>query len=114
METPMPDPEPEAMTIQERRLVELPKAGAIRKAIMPLVTVIVVSLAQDEEAPTVVGSELGVPFPVMVIPMPLGTLMPEAQVQFPEGMLMVSPSLAVCVGPLMTAFTFFWVQSTAV
>jgi hypothetical protein len=109
----MPEPEPEVMTMQERRLVEFPYEGAIRKAVMPLVTVMAVPL-QDEDAPVVVGSELGVPLPAMVIPILLGTFTPEVQEQLPAGMLMVSPSMAVCVGPLMTAFTSLCLHEAAV
>lgn len=65
-------------------------------------------------APVVVGVEFGVPFPIMVIPTPLGTLIPEVQVQEPGGMLMVSPLTAVCVGPLMMAFTSDQLQDAAV
>jgi hypothetical protein len=50
----------------------------------------------------------------MVIPMPLGTVIPEVQVHDPAGMMIVSPSTAVCIGPLMTAFTSIWLQDAAV
>src|SRR6266568_5603029 len=54
------------------------------------------------------------PAPMMLIPMPEGTTMPVVQVQVPAGMLIVSPSTAVCVGPLMTAFTSVRLQVAAV
>ncbi len=44
-------------------------------------------------APNVDGVVLGVPAPIMEIPTP-ETVMPEAQVQEPLGMLMVSPFTA--------------------
>jgi len=50
----------------------------------------------------------------MVIPMPLGTVMPELQGQEPEGIWITSPSMAVCVGPLMTALTSLWLHEAAV
>ncbi len=51
------------------------------------------------------ASELGVPLPWMVMPIPLGTVIPDDQVHDPAGIFIVSPSTATCVGPLMTAFT---------
>jgi hypothetical protein len=50
----------------------------------------------------------------MVMPMPLGTVTPVVQVHVPEGRLIVSPLTAVCVGPLITAFTALWLQEAAV
>lgn len=103
----MPEPEPDEMTMQERRLVEFPYEGVIRNAVVPLLTTIVVPL-QDEDAPVVLAPELGVPEPAMVIPMLL-TVTPEVQVQLPEGMLTVSPSAAA----LMAACTALWLQEAA-
>lgn len=67
--------------------------------------VITVLEAQDELGVCVPGVELGVPLPRMAIPTPLGAVMPVVQVHDPAGILIVSPFTAVCVGPLMTAFT---------
>jgi hypothetical protein len=68
--------------------------------------VIVMAVALHEElAPVVLAVEFGVPLPMMVIPIPLGTVIPDVHVQDPAGMLIVSPLTALCVGPLMTAFT---------
>jgi|SRR6516162_4460739 hypothetical protein len=55
-----------------------------------------------------------VPAPMIVIPIPAGTLMPEAQVHEPAGILITSPSTAVCVGPFITAFTSLLLQVAAV
>src|SRR6267378_4085703 len=54
------------------------------------------------------------PAPIMEMPIPLGTVMPLVQVHEPAGMLIVSPLTAVCVGPLMMAFTADWLQDAAV
>jgi hypothetical protein len=48
------------------------------------------------------------------MPIPAGTVIPAVQVQVPAGILIVSPSAAVCVGPLITAFTSLWLQLAAV
>ena len=56
-------------------------------------------------APELLGLLFGVPLPMIDIPIPLGTVTPPVQVQDPAGILMVSPSTALCVGPLITAFT---------
>ena len=45
---------------------------------------------------------------------PLGTVRFEVHVQMPDGMTIVSPFAAVCVGPLMTAFTSLSLQVAAV
>ena len=68
---------------------------------------------QDELAPIVAGVLFGEPLPIIVMPMPPGTLIPPVHVQVPAGMFMVSPSTAVCVGPLMTAFTSDRLQDEA-
>jgi hypothetical protein len=70
-------------------------------------------LEQDELAPVVAGVLFGEPLPIIVIPMPPGTVIPPVHVQVPAGMFMVSPSTAVCVGPLMTAFTSDRLQDEA-
>jgi hypothetical protein len=98
--------------MQETRAVEFPKVGYIVRAV-PLEIVMAVWL-QDELGPVVPAVELGVPLPVMVIPMFLGTLMPLDQVHDPAGIWITSPSTAICEGPLMTAFTSLWLQVAAV
>ena len=74
----------------------------------------IVVLLHDADAPVVPLVELGVPFPINVIATPEGTVMPLVQVQVPEGTLIVSPLTAVCVGPLMTAFTSLRLHDAAV
>jgi len=71
-------------------------------------------LLHDALAVFVLGVEFGVPAPIMVMPIPLGTEIPFVQVQEPAGILMMSPLPAVCVGPLMTAFTSDRLQDAAV
>jgi hypothetical protein len=110
----MTPPELYDQTMQDRREVELPYRGIMTNAVKPPERVSVVPLAHEDEAPVVLGVEFGVPLPAIVMPILEGTTMPEAQVQFPAGILTVSPSTAVCVGPLMTAFTLFRLQSAAV
>jgi hypothetical protein len=56
-------------------------------------------------APVVEGLEFGVPLPMIVIPILLGTAIPLAHVQTPGGSWMVSPFAAVWSGPLITALT---------
>lgn len=65
--------------------------------------------------PTVPPPELGVPVPVMSMPTPV-MAMPEDQLQGEPvvGMMILSPSTAVCVGPLITAFTSDWLHEAAV
>lgn len=79
-----PEPLPEAMFMQESRVVEFPYSGSKVKSVTPPVTVIDV-LVQDEDAPVVPEPDCGVPVPVIVIPMPEGTVIPLDQVQEPEG-----------------------------
>ena len=55
--------------------------------------------------PLHVGFVFGDPDPMMLMPMPAGMTIPVCQVQEPEGISIVSPSTALCVGPLITAFT---------
>src|SRR5882672_7304145 len=64
-------------------------------------------------APLVPAPVFGVPDPTIVIPLP-AMVMPEVIVQVPAGMTMTFPSMAVCVGPLMTAFTSERLQLAAV
>ena len=65
-------------------------------------------------APKVFGDAFGVPLPMIDIPIPLRTLMTLVQVQEPAGMMIVSPSTATCVGPLMTLLTSLCAQVAAV
>jgi len=110
----MPELVPDAMTMQESRVVEFPNVGVARKAVTPLAKVMLVCV-QAELAPVLLAPDWGVPLPIIVMPIWLGTIMPALdQVQAPLGMLMTSPSTAVCVGPLMTAFTSLWLHEAAV
>ena len=90
--------------MHEIRDVELPYCGDILKATAPF-NVSVVPLAQEDEGAEVLEPEFGVPLPVIVMPICDGTTIPVVQVHVPAGMLIVSPSTATCVGPLMTALT---------
>jgi hypothetical protein len=101
------------MSMHEILDVEFPYLGCIVNPLIPPETVMVVPL-QEELAPVVEAVELGVPAPTIEIPMLLGTVIPVVQLHDPEGILIVSPSTAVCVGPLMTAFTSLWLQEAAV
>jgi len=91
--------------MQEIRVVEFPKLGRAVNTVIPE-TVIDVA-PQDALGPNVEAVAFGVPVPVIVIPMLLGMVMPGLvdQVHDPAGITMISPSTAVCVGPLMTALT---------
>ena len=98
--------------MQDSRVVEFPYSGATTKAVKVPDRVRVVPLPQEAEAPVVEPSEFGVPFPLIVMPIFDGTLMPEFHVQEPAGMTMMSPSTAVCPPPthvppvlLMHSFT---------
>src|ERR1700690_4097000 len=98
--------------MQDRRVVEFPYCGEKEKAVKLPASVIVVFAAQEADGAVVVASEFGVPFPVMVMPMFDGTTMPEDHAHVPAGMLMISPSTAVCEPPthvpplaLIQAFT---------
>lgn len=74
----------------------------------------VIAVAVHEESePNVDGLDDGVPLPLIVIPTLL-IVTPEDHVQEPEGIWITSPSTAVCVGPLITAFTAAWLQDAAV
>jgi hypothetical protein len=64
-------------------------------------------------APLVEGPVFGVPDPMIEMPTP-ETVIPEFHVQFPDGIMIVSPLTAVCVGPLMTAFTSAVLHDAAV
>jgi len=81
--------------------------------LIPPEIVMVVPL-HEELAPVVEAAELGVPAPTIEIPMLLGTVIPVVQVHDPAGILIVSPSTAVCVGPLITALTALWLHEAAV
>src|SRR5882724_5793170 len=76
----------------------------------------VVPLPQEDDGTVMPDVELGVPLPAIVMPIFDGTVMPVevVQVQEPEGIWMISPSTAVCVGPLMTASTSAREQVAAV
>ena len=75
----------------------------------PMLSTITVLRVPD---PKVLGPVFGVPLPVSVIPTEMES--PLVQVQVPAGMIIVSPATAVCVGPLMTAFTSLGLQDAAV
>jgi hypothetical protein len=75
----------------ETRDRELPYWGLITIMELPVKLTVIVVLPD--------------PAPMMEMPILLGTVTPLVQVQEPDGMLMMSPSTAACVGPLMTAFT---------
>lgn len=64
-------------------------------------------------APLVEGPVFGVPDPMMEMPTP-EIVIPELHEQEPAGIMIVSPLTAVCVGPLMTAFTSEVLQDEAV
>jgi hypothetical protein len=99
--------------MQEMRDVEFPNCGAILKP-TTLAKVMLVPL-HEALGPNVAAVELGVPVPVIVMPIPDGTVMPLAHVVGEHGgMMMMSPSTAVCVGPLITALTLAWLQLAAV
>jgi hypothetical protein len=101
--------------MHEMRDSELPEVGCSKNMLPPEVRSSVMTVAvQDEDAPVVLAPLCGVPVPLMVMPMPLGTVTPVVQVHVPEGRLIVSPLTAVCVGPLITAFTALWLQEAAV
>jgi hypothetical protein len=102
---------PYLICIHESREREFPYVGENRKG-FTLFTVIVVAL-HDAEAPVVEAVLFGVPLPLIVMAMLWGTVMPLVHVQEPEGIWIVSPSTAVCVGPLMTAFTSLQLHDAA-
>jgi hypothetical protein len=93
--------------IRETRERLLPKTGFMTKP-PPVRTVFTVP------APKVLGLLFGVPLPMIEIPIPARTVTPVVQVQDPAGMMIVSPSTATWVGPLMTLFTSLCEQETAV
>jgi hypothetical protein len=97
--------------MHDSRDVELPYVGYIRKPFAP-VKVIVVAL-HDADAPVVAAALFGVPLPLIVMPMLGGTVMPVVHVHDPEGIWIVSPSTAVCIGPLMIAFTSLQLHDAA-
>ena len=101
--------------MQEMRVSDELAVGCSRNMLPPDVRLSVIAVAaQDEDAPMVLAALPGVPLPMMLMPMPLGTVTPLVQVHAPAGTLIVSPSTAVWVGPLMTAFTLLRPQSAAV
>jgi hypothetical protein len=72
--------------MHESRVVELPYRGLNDNMLAgPVVQVITVPAAQDEEAPVEAGVEFGVPLPWMVMPILLRTVIPVVQAQFPGG-----------------------------
>src|SRR6266478_4139286 len=83
------------------------KSGVAPPPILSVMTVVLVP------APKVPAPTFGVPAPMMEMPTP-EILMPEVQVQEPDGILIVSPLTALCVGPLITAFTSLSLQEAAV
>ena len=94
-----------AISMQERRMVAFPYTGEKEnKAPLLMLSVICVAV-QDESGRNADGLPEGVPVPMIVIPMPPGTTMPLVQMQVPDGITIVSPLTALCVEPLMTAFT---------
>jgi hypothetical protein len=100
--------------MQDNRVVELPYCG-LNENIEPLdISAVRTVFVHEELAPLVDGLEFGVPLPEIVMPILLGTTIPEVQVQEPDGILMVSPSTAICIGPLITAFTSLWLHEAAV
>jgi hypothetical protein len=94
------------MSMQEMRVVEFPFRGwkFIKKFDDPPLSMISVAV-QELAAPVVLALEFGVPEPIRVIPTLAGGTRFEAHVHIPAGTLMISPSTAVWIGPLMTAFT---------
>src|ERR1700740_1146807 len=83
------------------------KSGVTPPPILSVMTVVLVP------APKVPVPVFGVPAPMTEMPTP-EILTPEVQVQDPDGILIVSPFTALCVGPLMTALTSLWLQDAAV
>jgi len=80
----MPVVPPGCISMQDILEVEFPNRGLIVKALTAAFIVMLVAV-QEDEAPKVSGVELGVPEPMMVIPTPLGTVIPLAQVHEPAG-----------------------------
>jgi hypothetical protein len=92
-------------SIQEILIKGAPYAGvALKNCPLPTRTV----CWQVELAPGSPGVLFGVPVPVIVMASPLRTVIAEVHCELPPehaGIMIVSPFTAVCVGPLMTAFT---------
>jgi Mn2+/Fe2+ NRAMP family transporter len=87
--------------MQDNLIVELPKVGANPNILYAVDAVYVIEVClQDADASIISGVLLGVPVPVIVIPLLLGTEIPPVQVQEPAGIIIVSPSAATCTGPL--------------
>jgi hypothetical protein len=94
--------------------VEFPYLGLIVRS-DPLLNWSVITVAVQDESGRYVDVLLdGLPLPMMEIPIPLRTVIPLVQVQDPAGIIMMSPSTAVCVRPLMTAFTSDLLHDAAV
>lgn len=100
--------------MHERRVNDAVDLGVILNIVIVPERVMFVPVAQDALAPVVPAVEFGVPLPMMLIPIPDGTVIPEVQEQVPDGILIVSPLTALWVGPLMTAFTSASWQEAAV
>jgi hypothetical protein len=98
--------------MQEMRDRDVLVPGDSVKRWFTLFTVIAVCV-HEADAPVVDGVELGVPVPLIVMPLP-ETEIPLVHVHDPAGIMITSPLPAVCVGPLMTAFTSLKLQEAAV
>ncbi|MGP8186137.1 MAG: hypothetical protein ACLQKY_08690 [Terracidiphilus sp.] len=80
--------DPGTKLMQEIRLVELPHTGDIENIAFPeMLSVKFVPVAQVLDAPKVEAPDCAPPpeFPMIVIPIPLGTVIPLAHVQVPDG-----------------------------
>jgi hypothetical protein len=104
-----------SISIHETRVVEFPASGwrYINGFVDPEFTMISVAV-QELAAPVAVPPEAGVPEPISVRPIFAGGTRFDVQVQVPDGTVIISPSTALWVGPLMTAFTSLWLQDAAV
>jgi hypothetical protein len=101
--------------MHDKRVVELPDCGEkVNIALFDMPSVRIVPEAQEELGTLVEAPEFGVPLPVIVIPIFVGTVMPLVHVQDPDGIWITSPSAAVCVGPLMIALTALCEHEAAV
>jgi hypothetical protein len=91
---------------QDIRVNELLKTGEANNMFMEVLRLNVIDVeVQDADAPLVAGVTLGVPVPFIVMPIPLGIVIPPLQVHAPDGITIVSPSTAVWIGPLTILFT---------
>src|SRR5262249_21244528 len=98
---------------QEKRVRDAVGPGLATKAWFATLLTIVVWV-QDAEGPKVLAVEFEVPVPRIEMPIPAGIVTEVVQVHVPAGIFITSPLTATCVGPLMTAFTLFRLQSAAV